>query len=59
VLQNLPTMRSARTMELDPMTHRIYLVGAELQRVAPTPGQPRQRPRVVPGTFRLLVIGQA
>ncbi len=58
VLQNVPTMRSARTMELDPIAHRIYLVGASLQPQSPTPGQPRPRPRVIPGSFRLLILGQ-
>jgi YVTN family beta-propeller protein len=58
VVQNLPTMLSARTMELDPATHRLYLVGAQLQPVVPAAGTVRQRRSMVPGTFRLLIVGQ-
>jgi YVTN family beta-propeller protein len=58
VVQNVPTMLSARTMELDPTTHRLYLVGAQLQPVVPATGGGRQRRSMVPGTFRLLIVGQ-
>ena len=30
VVTNVPTKRGARTMEIDPKTHRVYLVTAEL-----------------------------
>jgi DNA-binding beta-propeller fold protein YncE len=58
VVQTLTTVRSARTMTLDPTTHRIYLSAATYE--APSPadsGGPRQRPRMVPGSFRVLVYG--
>ncbi len=42
VLENVPTAASARTMELDPKTHRVYLVAAELRFPGGQP--PRQRP---------------
>lgn len=59
VVQSVPTQRSARTLELDPKTHQIFLVAAELgQRPAPTPEQPRPRPPVVPGSFTVLVVGR-
>jgi len=58
VVQTLSTARSARTMTLDPLTHRIYLSAAtyEAPSVADS-AAPRQRPRVVPGSFRVLVYG--
>ncbi len=38
VQQNVPTLKSARTLALDPQTHRVYLVGAESPRGAPVAG---------------------
>jgi DNA-binding beta-propeller fold protein YncE len=59
VVQTLPTQRGARTMALDPRTHRIYLVTAEFgPPPAPTAERPHPRPSVVPGSFTLLVIGR-
>ncbi|HEU4618914.1 MAG TPA: YncE family protein [Gammaproteobacteria bacterium] len=56
VVQAVKTQAGARTMELDPKTHRLYTVGAELE---PPPagyeGQ-RRRPTIVPGSFTLLVL---
>jgi YVTN family beta-propeller protein len=58
VIENVPTMRSARTMALDPETHRVYVVGAQLERVAHP--KPHERPfSIVPGTFELLILGPA
>ncbi len=59
VLENVPTAMSARTMELDPTTHRVYTVAAEVKfGPPPAPGQRRVRPTIVPGTFRLLILGR-
>ncbi|MEJ2083308.1 MAG: YncE family protein [Acidobacteriota bacterium] len=56
VVQTLPTARGARTMALDPTTHRIYLSTADFE---PEPaGSSRRRPTVRPGTFRVLVYGE-
>jgi DNA-binding beta-propeller fold protein YncE len=52
VVQTLPTTRSARTMTLDPKTHRIYLSAADLE-----PAVSGERPKPVSGTFRVLVFG--
>ncbi len=58
VVQTLATERGARTMTLDPTTHRIYLATAKFEaQPAPQPGERRQRPRLVPGTFKVLVYG--
>ena len=45
----------AKTMTLDPKTHRIYLVTAALQAAPASAGQ--SKPTVVPGTFKVLVYG--
>lgn len=51
VLGNVETQRGARTMALDPKSHRIYLVTAEFG----PPAEGQRRPSVKPGTFQLLV----
>jgi DNA-binding beta-propeller fold protein YncE len=59
VVQTVETSRSARTLDLDPRTHKLYLVAAQLgPPPSPTAGQPRPRPAMVPGTFEVLVIGR-
>ncbi|MGA9464052.1 MAG: YncE family protein [Terracidiphilus sp.] len=55
LVASIPTKRGARTMELDPRTHRVYLVTAQL---GPQPSQPHTPPPMVSGTFELLVYGQ-
>jgi YVTN family beta-propeller protein len=52
-VQTLKTERSARTLALDPATHKIYLAAAKFD--APEPGQ--RRGRMIPGTFKILVYG--
>lgn len=52
VLQTVATQRGARTMALDPKTHRIYLIAAEYE-----PASPGQRPQMVPGSATILVVG--
>jgi DNA-binding beta-propeller fold protein YncE len=60
VVQTLKTARSARTMALDPKTHRIYLAAADFEASpTPSPGTERQRPKMISGTFRILVYGRA
>jgi DNA-binding beta-propeller fold protein YncE len=54
VIDNVPTKRSARTMALDPKTHRIYLSAADLG--PPAPG--RRWPSIVPGSFEILIVGK-
>jgi YVTN family beta-propeller protein len=58
VVQTLKTERSARTMALDPQTHRIYLPSAQFQPApSPAPGASPTRPAMVPNTMKLLVYG--
>lgn len=51
VAGKVDTARGARTMALDPKTHKIYLATAEFG--APVEGQ--RRPPIKPGTFMVLV----
>jgi YVTN family beta-propeller protein len=60
VLQTLETEHGARTMTLDPKSHRIYLPSAQFQPPpSPSPGAPPGRASVVPNTLKLLVYGPA
>lgn len=54
VVQTLQTVRGARTMTIDPKTHRIYLAAAEYE---PPANPPQRRPKMVPGSFKVLVYG--
>lgn len=59
VAQNVETRRGARTMALDLKTHTLYLSDADFgERPAPSPGNPHPRPKIVPGSFKLLVVAQ-
>jgi DNA-binding beta-propeller fold protein YncE len=58
VLENLATEIGARTMEVDPHTHHVFLVTADLTPTPPTPENPHPHPTVVPGTMRLLIYAQ-
>jgi YVTN family beta-propeller protein len=56
VVQTLKTERSARTMVLDPKTHRIYLPSAQFEPApSPSPGSSPVRPTIVPNTLKLLI----
>ena len=58
VVQTLTTEPRARTMALDPQTHKIYLASARFEaQPAPAPGSARQRPKMIPGSFKILVYG--
>ncbi len=58
VVQTLETERGARTMAIDPKTHRIYLPSAQFQPPpSPSPGASPGRPTIVPNTLKLLVYG--
>jgi hypothetical protein len=59
VLEQVPTKRGARTMALDPTTHRIYLPAAEYGPApAATKENPRPRPAMLPDSFKVLVVGR-
>ena len=58
VISTIPTQASARTMTLDPKTHRLYLSAASVG-PAPPGGRPQRRGRrnFVPGSFVIVVVG--
>jgi hypothetical protein len=53
IVQSVKTGPGARTMAIDPTTHRIYLPTADYD--DPKPGE---RPRPKPGTFKILVVAR-
>ena len=55
LIQTIYTQPGARTMALDPKTHNLFLVTADFG-APPNPADPR--PRILPGTFGLLVYGR-
>jgi hypothetical protein len=58
VEQTLKTERGARTMALDPTTHKIYLATAQFgPEPAAANGERRRRPPMIPGSFKILVYG--
>ena len=60
LVQTLKTERGARTIALDPKTHRIYLPTAQFgPPPSPSPGASPGRPSIVPNTLKLLVYGPA
>lgn len=58
VLENAPTGMRARTLALDMKTHNVYLPTAKFEPVEETKGEKRARPKMIPGTFAILVVGK-
>jgi DNA-binding beta-propeller fold protein YncE len=55
----VPTERGARTMTVDQVNHKIYMLAAEYgQAPAAKQGQKAPRPPVLPDTFHVFVIGK-
>ena len=55
VIENVATEVGARTLEVDPNTHNVYLVTADLRPTPPTADNPHPHPTVVADTMRLLI----
>jgi YVTN family beta-propeller protein len=55
VVQTLPTTKGARTMVVDPKAQRIYLPAADYEAAAE--GGKGKRPKMKPGSFKLVVVG--
>jgi DNA-binding beta-propeller fold protein YncE len=53
VIDNVATKRSARTCAVNEMTHEVYLPAADTE-----PGAAGERPKQIPGTFGVVVVGQ-
>jgi YVTN family beta-propeller protein len=58
VLENVQTEVGARTLEVDPKTHNVYLVSGDLTPTPPTADNPHPHPTVVPNTMRLLIYAK-
>src|SRR4030095_15521546 len=59
LVENVKTQARARTMALDPDTHKVYLPTAQFgQAPAPTAAQPRPRASMVPNSFVILVYAR-
>ena len=58
LVENVPSQAGARTMEIDPATHMLYTVTADMKPGTPTADRPKPRPVQVPGTFRLLILSR-
>ncbi|HEU4717138.1 MAG TPA: YncE family protein [Bacteroidia bacterium] len=59
VTGNVATKRGARTLCVDLQTHKIYLPTAQLGDTPPaTADNPRPRPKKIPGTFQVIVVGK-
>ncbi len=57
-LETVPTKKGARTMAIDEKTHNVFLVSADLEPApAAKEGEKPSRPKPVPGTFVLIVMG--
>jgi YVTN family beta-propeller protein len=58
VVESVATAQGARTMTVDPASHRLYTLGAKY---GPVPAEstatnPRRRPPILPGTFMVIVV---
>ena len=53
VVENVATKKGARTVALDEKTHLLYTPTAELE-----PSAEGKRPKAIPGTFQVLVVGK-
>lgn len=56
VVQTLKTARGGRTMALDPLTHTIYVAATDYE---PQPAGSKDRPKAIPGTFKVLIYQMA
>jgi DNA-binding beta-propeller fold protein YncE len=53
VIDNVPTKKSARTCTVNQKTHEVYLPSADLE-----PAAAGERPKAVPGSFGITVVGK-
>lgn len=57
-LANVITEPSARTIGVDQITHKIYLPAAKTEAVPISAGNPKPRPKQVPGTFHIIELSK-
>ena len=53
VVENVKTKKGARTMAVDQLTHKLYLPTGDFK-----PGDKTERPKILPGSFQVLVLGK-
>ena len=59
VVETVATAKGARTMALDPETHKIYVVTAKFgPPPAATADNPHPRPAILPSSFEVIELGQ-
>ena len=59
VAETVPTAKGARTMTLDPETHKVYVVTAKFGPAPkPTADTPQPRPSILPNSFEVIELGQ-
>ena len=59
VVETVSTEKGARTMALDPETHKVYVVTAKFGPApAPTADAPHPRPSILPNSFEVIELGQ-
>jgi DNA-binding beta-propeller fold protein YncE len=56
VAQNVKTELGARTMAVDPRTHRVFMPTADFAPPPPATSEPNPHGATIPGTFRVLVL---
>ena len=56
IAQTVATQASARTIAIDPSTHRVYLPAARFE---PQPEGSKERPPMIPGSFSVIEVGEA
>jgi DNA-binding beta-propeller fold protein YncE len=58
-VDTVQTERGARTMTVDPKTHKVYLLAAEFGEAPPAKeGQKKGRAPVLPDSFHILIVGK-
>jgi YVTN family beta-propeller protein len=59
-IATVPTKRSARTITVDEQTHYVFLPAADFEPLSDQEkaANPKARPKMIPGTFQVLVMGQ-
>lgn len=57
-VENIATEKSARTIGIDLSSHHIFLPAAQTEAVAATAENAHPRPKIVPGSFHVIEVGQ-
>ncbi|MEI7587844.1 MAG: YncE family protein [Chitinophagia bacterium] len=57
LIENIPTLKSARTIALDESTNKIYLPAANFEPL-PADAKPNTRAKMIPGSFKILVVNK-